>query len=266
MPDQARPSLTKWYCDCVSATGDVFLGYWAVLSWGSLTLPYASSLFRPAGGRPREHRTTRAGAPPAPQEGTLEWDCRALGIRGRWIASRPPHHRTLLDDVNGSIAWRCHVPAADAHVRLPDGTALDGLGYAEELTLAVAPSRLPFDELHWGRFLSERDALTWILWRGETPRQWVLHNGVALSGAAIDEGRVRLPGGRGVLELRDAVTLRDGPLASTALRAIPATGLRLLRGIERAHETKWLSAGTLTDATHTSSGWAIHEVVRLWPG
>ncbi|HJW74510.1 MAG TPA: hypothetical protein VJ787_02400, partial [Thermoleophilia bacterium] len=72
-------------------------------------------------------------------------------------------------------------------------------------------------------------------------------------------------GDRGVLELREAMPLREGPLASTALRAIPGARYWLLRGIEHAHETKWLSAGTLTTATHASSGWAIHEVVRLRP-
>jgi hypothetical protein len=199
------------------------------------------------------------------QGGTLEWDCRTLGIRGRWRASQPPFHRTLADDAGGSITWRCHVPAAAVDVQLADGRSLVGLGYAEELTLSIALSRLPFDELRWGRFVSDRDSLTWIQWQGRTPRQWVIQNGVAVSGATIDEKAVRLAGDCGVLEIHDTVTLRDGPLASTALHTIPGARLWLLKGIERAHETKWLSAGTLTTATHASSGWVIHEVVHVRP-
>ena len=34
--------LTKGYCDCLSADGDAFLGYWAKLSWGPVTIPYVS--------------------------------------------------------------------------------------------------------------------------------------------------------------------------------------------------------------------------------
>lgn len=258
--------LTKWYCDCVSANGDVFLGYWAKLSWRGFTIPYASSLVKRAHHQPREKSVVRACPAPVIHGGTLEWTCRTIGIQGRWNTSQPPYHQVLLDDTDGSITWRCHVPAAAAHVQLADAASLDGLGYAEELTLSIPPSRLPFDVLQWGRFVSDSDALAWIMWRGSTPRQWVIHNGVAVSGATIDENGVRLAGDRGVLELRDAVPLREGPLALTALRAIPGARRWLLRGIEHAHESKWLSAGTLTTATHASSGWAIHEVVRLRPG
>lgn len=257
--------LTKWYFDCVSVDGDAFLGYWAKLCWGPVTIPYAASVFRAAAGPSRERGGLRVCPPPAIHGGTLEWDCRTLGVHGRWRASQPPCQLTLVDDADGSITWRCHVPAAAVRVQLADGRSLAGLGYAEELTLSVAPSRLPFDELHWGRFVSDRDSLTWIQWQGRTPRQWVIQNGVAVSGATIEENEVRLAGDHGVLEIHDTVTLRDGPLASTALRTIPGTRYWLLRGIEHARETKWLSAGTLTTATHASSGWVIHEVVHVRP-
>jgi hypothetical protein len=257
--------LTKWYCDCVSPEGDAFLGYWAKLRWGPITVPYAATLVRAAGGPTRERGGLRACPPPETRDGTLAWDCRTLGIRGRWRGSQPPFHQTLLDDGDGGIAWRCHVPAAAVQVQLADGRSLAGLGYAEELTLSVAPSRLPFNVLRWGRFVSDRDSLTWIQWQGRTPRQWVIQNGAAVSGAAIDENEVRLAGDHGVLQIHDSVTLRDGPLASTALRAIPGARYWLLKGVEHAHETKWLSAGTLTTATHASSGWVIHEVVHVRP-
>ena len=256
--------LTKWYCDCVSADGDTFLGYWAKLSWGPFRLPYVSALYKPAHGLPRESTAIRSSPPPAIHGETLDWSCPELGIHGHWHASQPPSRRTLLDDRGQSIVWCCHVPAAAARVQIAGAAPLTGSGYAEELRLSFTPSRLPFDELRWGRFVSDDDALTWIQWRGGTTAQWMFHNGVEVSGV-VDTTSVRLLDNRGVLELGDAVPLQDGPLAATALRVIPGARHWLLRGIGRAHETKWLSRGTLTAGPHSVSGWVIHEVVDLRP-
>jgi hypothetical protein len=93
--------------------------------------------------------------------------------------------------------------------------------------------------------------------------RWVFHNGSDLRGATIDETRVQLPNDHGVVEMRDSVVLREGRLASTALGAIPAANLWLPGGIKNAYEIKWLARGTFTTRTRSSSGWAIHEVVRL---
>ncbi|NIR43875.1 MAG: hypothetical protein GWN99_07855 [Gemmatimonadetes bacterium] len=255
--------LSKWYCDCVSDEGNAFVGYWARMRWGPLSIPYAAVLDKPRNRAAREQCVLRSCPPPTLRGDELRWDCRRLGVRARWRDHLPAISRVLLETAAGSITWRCHVPRARARIELAGAGQLSGLGYAELLTLSLKPWRLPFRQLRWGRFLSTEDALTWIEWDGEAPRQWVFHNGVELSGATVQSESVELPGDRGVLELRESVALREGRLAATALRPVPAAFLWLPAGIRKAHEVKWLARGTLTTGTRSSPGWAIHEVVRL---
>ncbi len=255
--------LSKWYCDCVSDEGIAFVGYWARLRWGLLDIPYAATLYKPFDDIARERYSLRRCAEPSIQGDGLRWDCGRLGIRAAWTADVPAIQRLLLETAEGSVTWRCHFPSAQARIDLGGTGQLSGLGYAEQIIMSVKPWRLPFEELRWGRFLSAQDAVTWIEWRGQEPRQWVFHNGAELRGATIGTERVELPGDRGVVELRDAVVLREGRLATTALRAIPGARIWLPCGIRNAHESKWLARGTLTTSTRSSSGWAVHEIVRL---
>ena len=255
-------SLSKWYCDCVSDEGVAFIGYRARMRWGLLTIPYAATLYKPADGVTRERYSTRGCVTPSVEENELRWDCSRLGVRAAWSPRAPAIHRVLFDSTEGSIEWRCHFPHAQARVDLAEPGRLSGLGYAEQLHLTMKPWRLPFEELRWGRLLTPDDAVIWIEWRGREPRQWVFHNGSELRGATIDQTGVELPNDLGVVELTDPVVLREGRLTSTALGVIPWASGWLPRGIKNAHETKWLARGMLTTGTRSSSGWAIHEVVR----
>ena len=175
----------------------------------------------------------------------------------------PAVERRLLDTPEGTVTWRCHVPSARVRIEVAGVGQMSGLGYAEQLDLSIKPWRLPFDELHWGRFLSAEEAVTWIEWQGRESHRWVFHNATEVPGAAIEAGRVELAEGRGILDLQDGVVLREGRLASTALGGLPGAALWLPGGIRNAHETKWLSRGSFTAGTRCTSGWAIHEAVRL---
>ncbi len=253
--------LSKWYHDCVTDAGEAFIGYWAQLRLGVFTLPYSACIFHPAAKPSWQRLTFRRSSEPEIVGGELRWTCRPLGVRGTWATCAAPYHRTLFASPQGSIAWNCHVPRARARVYLSDGAKLTGLGYVEHLLLSLKPSRLPMDELRWGRFLSPEDTVVWIEWLGQAPRHWLFHNGIEMHEATITGQRIELSPGSGVVELRDAVVLRDGRLGTTALPSILGAGL-LPRSLRNMRETKWLARGTLKTAGRASSGWAIHEVVR----
>jgi hypothetical protein len=257
--------LAKWYCDCVCPEGDVFLGYWARATWNRIGIPYEATVLKPFCGALSELAVVRHSPPPSMEEDAIQWRSQRLGFEGHWRATVPPCRQVLLDDATGSLVWNCCAPAAAAHVRMRDGRVLEGLGYVEQLTMTVAPRNLPFDELRWGRFVSERHSLTWISWRGRAARQWVFLDGVEVPRAVIGDRGVQLPAGRGCLEIGDATPLREGLLASTALRIVPGARFCLLRGIERASEAKWLSAGTMLADGQSSCGWVIHELIRVRP-
>lgn len=255
--------LSKWYLDCVADTGDAAVLYWASLRWGPLRLHYGAALLGLRDGDPTHRYTLRPGHPPAwIGDGELHWSCARLYADGIWKRRAAGFERTLLDGQRGGIHWSCVCPCADATVRIADHT-VTGQGYAEHLTMTVRPWRLPFHELHWGRFLSATDALIWIAWRGASPATWVFLNGEEQRRAEITASSVSLPDEDVALHIDDGRVLRSGRLATTALRSLRAVALVVPRW-RVAHEAKWVGRARLTGRNASPTGWALHEVVR-WP-
>jgi hypothetical protein len=255
--------LSKWYLDCVAANGDAAVLYWASLRWGLSRLRYGAALLGRRNGDSAHRYTLRPGTAPAwVEDGELHWSSARLRAEGAWKRSAGGIERTLLDGPRGSIHWNCVCPRADATVRIGDHTVI-GRGYAEHLTTTVKPWQLPFNELHWGRFLSATDSLIWIAWRGASPATWVFLNGGERRRAVITTSSVSVPDGDVTLHVGERRVLRAGLLATTALRSLRA-GARLIPRWRVAHEEKWVSRATMTGGNGSPSGWAVHEVVR-WP-
>ncbi len=231
--------LSKWYLDCVTEDGRVFVAYSARLRWRALTLDYTSVLGGPSSLKPC----------PAPERSgdRIEWRAPEVGVEGTWQALEAPVSETLYD-ADGTAEWNCCQPRGRAEVRI-GGECLHGLGYVERLTMTVPPWRLPIDELHWGRLLTEAGSVVWIDWRGTYSKRLILRNGVAAEPDLLAR-----------LELDRGLVLRDGALGKTALSIIPKVERLFPLRILRVRETKWRSRGSLDGV----SGWAIHEVVR-WP-
>ncbi len=287
--------LRKWYLDCVTARGDAFIGYSARLRWDALRLRYTSALVVPATGDATETLSFLPVGAPSPTPRGLRWRCRRLGLVGAWHARAAPIERRLLGhgEAEAGIEWCCVAPAARARVHVR-GSSLPGLGYAERLTLALEPWRLPFHTLHWGRFLAAGHSLVWIVWEGDAAAG---HGAAALPSAAPEQlvqppaGASRPPGsacfvfwdsrpcevvefspsrlvtaGGAVLELARERVLRAGPIVSASLRALPCLGARVPSSFLAAREEKWLSRGCLRPGRLSSApltGWAIHEMVRF---
>jgi hypothetical protein len=254
--------LSKWYLDCVTDEGSAFIGYAASLSWRGLSLNYSSLLLH----RSSEGATTKTALQgfSAPEvTGTLvRWSSPRLGVAGTWEADARAFRRRLFESAEGGIEWECLQPRARAEVSV-GGLRLEGLGYAERLKVTLPPWRLPFEELRWGRFLSDVDALVWVNWRGAHALDLVLHNGVCVRGAPLADHE--LSAGRARLALGESALLREGSLGETALSGVPGARRFFPLRILRTRECKWLSRGVLTKPdAEESAGWAIHEVVR-WP-
>jgi hypothetical protein len=227
--------LSKWYMDCVSGEGEVFVAYRAELRWRAVRLHYASVL----GGCSSLRETPE----PVWSGGTLVWQAPALGVAASWSALDPPAREPLLD---GACDWNCLVPRGHTEVRV-GRRRIVGLGYAEHLTMCVPPWRLPIEELRWGRFLSESGGVVWIEWSGKNPAQLRWRDGVRCGEGAE-------------VEMLDREVLREGKPIETALRLIPNAHKLFPARILGLSETKWRSRAVLGQ----SAGWAIHEVVR-WP-
>jgi len=253
--------LAKWYLDCVSETGDAAVLYWASLRWGAVRLGYGAALLRPRREAPVDRYTLQPGAPPAiSADGLLRWECGPLRVHGRWAVPVTGQERILLEQAEGKVHWRCVSLGTETAVRVGD-YGIDGLGYAEHLTMTVKPWHLPFNELRWGRFVSPATALVWMQWDGGLHKTWAFGNGVEPLRVRVFPHTVELPDARLALTIEPGQVVRTGMLSGTALRPLRVLAWLLPRW-RRAHETKWLARGTLTGGDTPCAGWVVHELVR----
>lgn len=267
MPRTAGFRLTKYYLDCVTASGAAYIAYAARLRWGPVNVSYAALLESDERGRCRERRTFSGVSRPDAADGTITWACAGLGVSGSWEPTAPPEHARLLDAGRSRIDWEALAPRAACELRLEGEGVVTGTGYVERLELTVLPWRLPFDTLHWGRFLAEGAVLFWIAWDGETRLRHIRLDGRALPEAHFgpDDIRFGTDGAAGddiVLSFLQTRTVRRAPIV-TALGSLPALLRRVPSGFHSAEEEKWVSRACLTEGKRTSSGWALHERVRL---
>lgn len=254
--------LQKYYMDVVSPDGACAVAYWGEVSFGPLRIPYSAILHLPARRAPSEAQAWRGKAPRF--RGTsIEWHSRALGVEGRWGAHEPRSPRRLISTRFGGIQWQLLQPAGPARIAIKGRGIVDGFGYVERLDLDLAPWRFPFGALRWGRFIADdgSDSLVWIDWSEGMRRRWILHRGRRVRCSLLDESEVRTP--RASLHIDRGRVLRDAPIVDSIHAPIPLSIIPGVRDLRNAHETKWLSKGTLLrDGVPPLSGWVLHEVVR----
>ncbi len=252
--------LTKWYMDCVAENGDAAVVYVADLRWNKLSMHY-ESLLTIVEGRLHCVSSLRKGHPPLVDRDTITLTLPHLGIAGTWRALRTPVRRDVFEGEEGGIDWHCRQPMARVDLSLQGKTRITGLGYAECLNLSVVPWKLPVEELHWGRFLSEEHALVWIDWRGPRPWQTLIHNGDERKIQSLTEAEM-LFAPVSSLELDRGLVLRSGQLGHTVFAGISRLAKLLPRNMLAVEECKWRSRGVLQAASGNASGWAIHEIVK----
>jgi hypothetical protein len=250
--------------DCVSDTGDVFIGYAATLRYKRLTIDYASAMRQAEGGGAETKTSARHNPPPAVAGDSITWGCEALGVAGTWNRLVPSIEHTLYETKEGSVVWSCLFPHAMAEVVTPGWPPLVGRGYVERLTSTIPVWKLPIDQLRWGRFHSPADDLVWIDWRGPVNLQLVYLSGELVERARVADDAIALAAPAATLSLDRRRVLRDGPLIETALSSVPRIQDALPFRSLHAHETKWCSRATFTEGKTASTGWALHEIVR-WP-
>lgn len=253
--------LEKYYVDVVRPDGSGCIGYAARLGGLAATIAATLEWTADPGQACTQQRTLR-GRRPAPVADGLTWECAALDIAGRWTTVEPAHaERVLWSDARGAVRWQVLAPRARVEGRLR-GRPLSGWGYAEKLTVDIAPWHLPIDALRWGRFVAPTHGVVWIDWAQATPHRWVWHNGLACEAPVIAPTGVSWREGR--LDFGVPRVLRTGRLAATVFARWPGLQRRLPPRLLAFDESKWCVSGILTLADRSAaSGRVIHEHVRL---
>jgi hypothetical protein len=253
--------LQKWYLDLVTGDGTAVWCHAAQLRLGAVPLQWSAVIYT-APDRPSEETTSLRGLElPHAENEVLTWRSRPLAFDGAWEPMQPPISATLLESDAGAIRWNCWMPAARVRAEWR-GATLSGLGYAESLELSIAPDRLPFRVLRWGRHVSDRHSVVWIEWDREARRQWCWLDGVERSGASASAGGVALGAGMR-LQFTDTRSLLATTPRTRLADVIPRLGATLARWLVDVRENKMVSCSALVapDGAILDTGWAIHETV-----
>lgn len=255
-----RVRFEKSYLDLVDEAGAGCIGYSVRLPAANVTLGGLLRWPADAGSPACQTRTFR-GVWPECDGDRITWRCPALALAGEWRRLSAPIEKVLWSDARRQVRWRVHAPAAEAKLEI-GGQRLSGGGYAETLSMDVAPWRLPIETLRWGRFVGEGHYVVWIVWEHAASRQWLWCDGEEHEELQAGNARVVWPGCQ--LQFSSPRILRRGRLGETVFRRWPALRSLLPPALARVDETKWCAAGTLTTAAgKVVRGWVIHEIVRL---
>jgi hypothetical protein len=256
--------IRKWYADCVATDGTLVIAYAARLGAGPFTLPYQAVLTGERGRPVAQRATLAAKGMPTLADQRATWHAPALNLAGAWIRTSPAFHQVLFDSDSVTIDWHCHMPSAEATVRV-GGHRLEGMGYVEELRVHGSPRAIPLRRLLWGRFLAEGHSVVWIAWHGPEPLTLVLHNGVRAEDGAVDAGAVRWQGFHLTVDGEGRWTLRDELVEASVFPERAWLRPLVPRALARVREVKWAARGSLQGPEGPAvGGWAIFEEV-VWP-
>jgi hypothetical protein len=251
--------LTKWYFDCVADGGDTAIVYCARTRWHGLALDYSSVLTN-WDGKTSCRSSLRRFREPTADGLALSLKLPALGLDGTWQGLAPAVQRRLFASPAGDVEWNCLQPRSQVAMQI-DGRPLEGIGYAECLTLTLPPWKLPMRELRWGHFASQQHSVVWIDWQGDYRTRLLLHDGAERVATDISDQAVGWDAHCDVA-LDRRTLLRDGALERTILPAAPALKRIFRRPMFGIAETKWCSRAVLHSGAQNDSGWAIHEHVE----
>jgi hypothetical protein len=244
--------------DCVTDAGDAAILYCADLRWRALCASMGSVLESRAD-VPARTRTSLGRFRISAEANEIRVEHARLKATGTWRAQCPGVQRTVYEEAGGSIVWNCVQPASRVRMRVGDHE-LNGLGYAECLTLTLPSWRLPIRSLRWGRFVSEGHALAWVDWQGPYSTRFAALDGRACGLESASESEVIADGAS--LKIDGGASLRAGRLNSTILSGAPGLKRLFPASLFNIREQKWKSRGALACSGQMSHGWVIHEVVE----
>ena len=259
--------LDKWFLDFVGEKGEAMIFYSAKLTWHSLTASYTSWLnYDPPSGICLKHRFHNVQFPQM-EKNLITWTDKKFGISGIWEPLSEMVQARIFESREGFLDWKCYQPASKVKLRIAD-RVFEGLGYAEQLTLAIPPWKVPMDELRWGHFNSDKNNMVWIELKEKEKRQWLWLNSEKIETCIIGDDRLSIPQKDMVLNLDRAVVLESEKkifsLMGKIIRYIPGFNKVVPTGFLMADETKWFSKCKLQmNDTGLSIGSAIHEFVNF---
>lgn len=252
--------LEKSYLDSIDDSGNCFIIYLAKLDFSFMRIWYSGLIFSDKEGNQAENSSFNRSRT-ALTNGLLSFNSKRLRIDGTWERIDSPVLKSLYTDLgNNELIWNCHHPKALTEVRYA-GNLYKGLGYAETITLTKTQMRLPFEELRWGRFLSDNYTITWVNWKGTHPLNILFLNGDEYLDSFHKDDIVLFCNGIYKLEFSGSQKIRTGKL-SRIFSKMPLFKLFFSRMMLNAEEKKFKARTVFSkNSVNLSQGWSIYEVV-----
>lgn len=259
--------LNKWFLDFIGDSGEIMIFYAAKLSWKGFTVRYGSWLNCDHDTGVRERSHIRNVQFPEKKDNLISFHDDEFNVSGSWESAVNPLFARLFDAEVGYLDWYCHQPASRVQLNIK-GKIVNGDGYVEQLILTAPPWHIPMDDLRWGRFRSEQDAMVWIEIRSETKQQWVWLNGEHVTDCIITDDQISSVDGNFYLKLDCGCKLESGAkiyrVMRNLLHHLPGFGQIVPAGLLMAHNQKWVSKGELhRNGEPACPGAAIHEWVNF---
>ncbi len=259
--------IIKWYLDFIGENGEAMIFYAAEIYWKGLKVPYSSMLMK-LPGKPAVQKTAlKKVSLPHIDGAELNWKNTYLGLQGVWEQQGKPLNACLFESEEGALAWNCWQPSSRVTLTI-NGERLEGKGYAEELILTVPAWKIPMQELHWGRSLSEDNYIVWIEIKGDDTRKWLWYNGERMEQFEIGDSQVLIKDKRVLLELDQAEILEHEKkihnVVKVLVRYLPGFNKIIPTNFLMAEGYKWFSSvvENYEDGSKIKAS-AIHEYVNF---
>lgn len=234
--------LQKWYFDCINSNREVFIGYAAKLKFGLIKLNYSSIIIVEKNGQHKQKQSFSFGELKEKNK-SLEWLNDLLDVNGKWLGKSGGNKNILYDGKEGRIIWQCLKPNAKVLINHA-GKTIEGLGYAEKLYMTVPPWKLPFDELRWGRFISDNQKkyFIWIDWKGKLCKNWVWSDSGFFQGNIKDDIIITK---KQKLILKNSKPIRLGNVSNSLFGRLKFLSNLFPKKLQNIEENKFLNRGQL---------------------
>lgn len=249
--------LEKWYFDITNDSGEVFIGYAANLKWGKISFGYNGYLLKTIKNQVTSNSSFGKYLEPHHTISTVAWKT-AFG-NGTWNVKKYRIVETLLHSGAGNIEWDCISPNSLATFEM-GGKPISGNGYVEKIKMTLPPWKLPIRQLIWGRYLSEKQSIIWIEWKGPQPKQLLFHNGIKNEHAIIKTSSIQFEDYE--MGFYSSISLRSGSIGNTIFSSFKEIMSFFPSRIFNLDEKKWAGRATLKHKGEAiDSGNYIHEIV-----
>lgn len=255
--------LSKWYADLADAFGNLFIIYIGRIKYGRLNIYYSSFLRHNPGCISCESYSIKKYEQPVITESSFAWKSDELGLEINYRQKGNSVKKDIYTSPEGYIKWHCLQTASDCEIISGQEETYKGTGYVERLDMTLKPWKLPFNELRWGRFISESDSVIWIDYKGHNRLSLLLNGENEYSDAVFSEEKVSFNGGNNIILFRSPSDIKNGEIISSTFSKIPLINKIIPSGLLKIHEHKMTAEGELfCGQNKTGSGRAIYEVVR----